>query len=68
MERLGPKTRARALGGGRVRGIGPEHAAGGTREGAVEVIEGMVVGGKSCCAIAVRYDMALLQVAAELQI
>lgn len=34
--------------------MGPEQAAGGTREGATEVMEGMAVGGKSCCPITVR--------------
>jgi hypothetical protein len=39
-----------------VRGnaIGPRRAAGGMMEGAAEEMEGMAVGGKSCCPITVR--------------
>jgi hypothetical protein len=53
MEGLGPKDESEGAKGGRGV-IGPEKAAGGTREGATEVMEGMAVGGKSCCPITVR--------------
>jgi hypothetical protein len=50
---------------------GPKQATGGMTEGATEVMEGMAVGGKSCCPILLLYggnDTALAQVVAELQI
>ena len=41
---------------GAVKGnaMGPRRAAGGMKEGAAEGMEGMAVGGKSCCPITVR--------------
>ena len=73
MKGLGPKDEGEGAEGGTGREIGPEKAAGGTMEGATEVMEGMAVGGKSCCPITVRLpyggnDTARSQVAAELQI
>jgi hypothetical protein len=38
----------------RENGIGPKQTAGGTAEGTAEGMEGMAVGGKSCCPITVR--------------
>ena len=35
-------------------GVGPKQTTGGTTGGAAEVMEGMAVGGKSCCPITVR--------------
>jgi hypothetical protein len=47
--------------------IAPMRAAGGTGEGATEGMEGMAVGGKSCCLL-YGDDTAHSQVSAELQL
>jgi hypothetical protein len=40
--------------GAKASGTDPKQTAGGTTEGATEGMEGMAVGGKSCCPITVR--------------